>query len=166
MTLDVDVLPLRSMREIEDVLAIEAASFTNPWTREMHEHDLAMTDLSRLFIARDRQGRAIGFCSFWIVVDELHINNLAVLPEYRRLGVASRIIDSVMRDAHRRGARRATLEVRRSNEPAIRLYTRWGFLAAGVRPGYYTNPDEDALILWRQPLADAGSLPDRAYRSP
>lgn len=166
MAIEVEVRPLRSMREIEDVLGIEAASFTNPWTREMHERDLEMTDLSHLVIARDSGRRALGFCSFWIVVDELHINNLAVLPEFRRHGIASRIIERVIRDAYRRGARRATLEVRRSNDPAIRLYERWGFETAGVRPDYYTKPDEDALILWRHQLADIADGPDKAYRSP
>lgn len=158
--MNLDVRPLQSLAELDDVLAIEQDSFTNPWSREMHESDLAMTDVSRLFVARDaRTGRALGFCSVWLVVDELHINNLAVTPACRRQGVASRLIDAVLRDAYRRGAARATLEVRRSNEPALRLYHRWGFLVAGARPGYYSTPDEDALILWRDNLSEFRPLP-------
>jgi ribosomal-protein-alanine N-acetyltransferase len=146
------IAPLRSLEEIDDVLAIEQVSFTNPWTRAMHEADLANGDVSHVLMARDETGRAIGFCSFWIVHDELHVNNLAVLPDRRRAGVASQLLQAVMVEARRLGAVRATLEVRRSNEAAIRLYSRWGFLPSGVRRGYYTAPDEDALILWREGL--------------
>jgi ribosomal-protein-alanine N-acetyltransferase len=88
------------------------------------------------------------------VVDELHINNLAVLPAWRRTGVATSLLDHVIREGVRMGAHRATLEVRRSNEPARRLYERFGFSVAGVRRAYYTNPVEDAIVLWREGLAD------------
>ena len=85
----------------------------------------------------------------WRVLDELHINNLAVLPERRRSGVAMALLERVLGDGAARGALRATLEVRRSNTPALRLYERFGFAVTAVRRGYYTNPDEDALVLWR-----------------
>ncbi len=150
--MNVLIAPLQSMDEIDDVLAIEQASFTNPWTRAMHEADLARGDVSRVLMARDETGRAIAFCSFWVVLDELHLNNLAVLPDRRRAGVASQLLQAVLVEARRLGAVRATLEVRRSNEGAIRLYSRWGFLLSGVRRGYYTAPEEDALILWREGL--------------
>ena len=103
-------------------------------------------------LARDEYGRAVGFCSFWRVLDELHINNLAVLPDLRRNGIASALLGHVLREGARLGAVRATLEVRRSNDPARLLYERFGFSIAGVRRGYYSNPVEDALILWRDGL--------------
>jgi ribosomal-protein-alanine N-acetyltransferase len=84
------------------------------------------------------------------VLDEIHINNVAVLPGYRRQGIASLILGRVFSEGRRVGAGRATLEVRRSNESARRLYERFGFTVAGVRRGYYRNPDEDALVLWRE----------------
>jgi len=143
---------LTSPREIDDVLAIEEASFTNPWTREMYVSELQNTGVSYCFLARDDRGSAVGFCSFWRVLDELHINNLAVLPEVRRHGVASALLAHVLREGNRLGAARATLEVRISNEPARLLYERFGFVVAGVRQGYYSNPVEDALILWRDGL--------------
>ena len=68
------IAPLQSMDEIDDVLAIEQVSFTNPWTRSMHETDLANCDVSHVFMARDETGQAIAFCSFWIVLDELHLS--------------------------------------------------------------------------------------------
>jgi ribosomal-protein-alanine N-acetyltransferase len=94
----------------------------------------------------------VGFCSFWHVLEELHINNLAVLPAYRRSHIATALLRRVLEDGARLGASRATLEVRRSNEPARMLYEAFGFSVAGVRRGYYSNPPEDALVLWRDGL--------------
>jgi len=150
----VRIEPLTSPSEIDAVLAIEEASFTSPWTREMYVAELENEGISYCFLARTGEGEAVGFCSFWRVVDELHINNLAVLPAWRRTGVATSLLDHVIREGVRMGARRATLEVRRSNEPARRLYERFGFSVAGVRRAYYTNPVEDAIVLWRERLAD------------
>ena len=143
---------LTSPQQIDDVLAIEEASFTNPWTREMYVSELENPGVSFCFLARGEDGRAVGFCSFWRVLDELHINNLAVLPDLRRNGIASVLLRHVLREGARLGAVRATLEVRRSNDPARLLYERFGFSIAGVRKGYYSNPVEDALILWRDGL--------------
>jgi ribosomal-protein-alanine N-acetyltransferase len=143
---------LTTPQQIDDVLAIEEASFTNPWTREMYVSELGNRGVSFCFLAREPAGRAVGFCSFWRVLDELHINNLAVMPDVRREGIASLLLAHVLREGARHGAVRATLEVRRSNEPARRLYERFGFSVAGIRHGYYSNPVEDALILWRDGL--------------
>lgn len=142
--------PLTSAHEIDDVLAVEEASFTNPWTREMYLAELENRTVSFCYLARDDEGRVVGFCSFWRVLDELHINNLAVLPAFRRGGIASALLARVLVEGAKLGIRRATLEVRRSNEAARLLYERFGFAIAGVRRGYYTNPVEDALILWRE----------------
>jgi ribosomal-protein-alanine N-acetyltransferase len=145
---------LTAPEQIEDVLAIEDASFTNPWTREMYLAELENRGVSYCYLARDGEGRVVGFCSFWRVLDELHINNLAVLPESRRAGVATALLTHVLREGARLGALRATLEVRRSNDPARLLYERFGFSVAGVRRAYYTKPVEDALVLWRERLTD------------
>ena len=145
-----DIEPLTDAAQIDDVLAVEEASFTNPWTREMYLSELENRAVSFCFLARDRDGPVVGFCSFWRVLDELHINNLAVMPESRRQGIASALLARVLAEGTRLGMRRATLEVRRSNEAARLLYERFGFSVAGVRHGYYTNPVEDALILWRE----------------
>jgi ribosomal-protein-alanine N-acetyltransferase len=146
-----------TVHDIDDVLAIEEASFTSPWTRAMYESELENAGVSFCFLARDPERRAIGFCSFWRVLDELHINNLAVLPELRRSGIGSVLLDYVLKKGTELGARRATLEVRRSNEAARLLYERFGFTVAGVRAAYYSKPVEDALVLWREDF----SPPDR-----
>jgi ribosomal-protein-alanine N-acetyltransferase len=145
--------PLVSPSEIDAVLAIEEASFTNPWTREMYLAELQNEGVSFFYLARDPDRRTIGFCTVWRVLDELHINNLAVLPAYRRAGIGSALLTHVLDEGARMGAKRATLEVRRSNEAARQLYERFGFSIVGVRKGYYSNPIEDALVLWREDLA-------------
>lgn len=147
------IAPLTLESEIDEVLAIERASFTNPWTREMYTAELGNREVSYCYLARDDARRVVGFCSFWHVADELHINNLAVAPEHRRIGIGSALLRHVLLEGARLGAVRATLEVRRSNEPARYLYERFGFTVARVRRGYYTKPVEDALVLWREGLS-------------
>ena len=137
------------------MLQIEQASFVNPWTREMYLAELENRGVSYCFIARNSSRQVVGFCSFWRVLDELHINNLAVTPASRGAGAGTALLHAVLREGARLGARRATLEVRRSNEAARRLYERLGFSVAGVRRAYYTSPVEDALVLWRENLTDA-----------
>lgn len=149
------VAPIGSAADLDDILRIEAVTFSRPWTREMYLSELEHRDVSRVYLARDAVGEAIGFCSCWQILDEVHINNLAVIPERRRSGVASALLSRVLADGAGRGAHRATLEVRRSNHAALGLYERFGFLVTGVRKGYYTSPDEDALVLWREPAHGA-----------
>ena len=140
--------------DIDDVLAIEEAAFTNPWTRAMYLGELENGGVSFCYLARDPDRRAVGFCSFWRVLDELHINNLAVLPERRRAGIGSMLLTFVLKKGVELGATRATLEVRRSNESARLLYERFGFTVSAVREAYYSKPVEDALVLWREHLSD------------
>jgi ribosomal-protein-alanine N-acetyltransferase len=148
----VTIEPLTTIEQIDEVLAIEHASFTNPWSREMYVAELNNRGVSFFFLARTAAHGVVGFCSFWRVLDELHINNLAVLPERRREGVAAALLERVLAEGARLGAKRATLEVRRSNEVARHLYERFGFAVAGVRRNYYSQPVEDALVLWREQL--------------
>ena len=150
----VTIDPLSSDADLDAVLAIEAESFTSPWTREMYITELEHAGVSFCYLARDESRQTLGFCSFWRVLDELHVNNLAVAHAYRRRGIATALLNFVLTEGARLGAHRATLEVRRSNDAARQLYERLGFVAAGVRRAYYTNPIEDALVLWRERLPD------------
>jgi ribosomal-protein-alanine N-acetyltransferase len=143
---------VKSAEDLNGLLAVEQASFLNPWTREMYLAEMDNAGVSYLLVAKDAAGHVVGFCGFWRVLDELHINNLAVLPDYRRQGVASTILGRVFAEGRKVGAGRATLEVRRSNDIARRLYERFGFIVTGVRRGYYRQPEEDALVLWREGL--------------
>ena len=144
------------VREPEDlaaVLELQTTSFTNPWTAEALRWELEHSPVSRLYVLRDEEGVALAFCACWLLVDELHINSLAVAPGRRRAGIATGLMREVLRAAREEGAARATLEVRRSNEAARGLYERLGFVVEAIRPDYYTNPLEDALILWLRDLS-------------
>lgn len=141
--------PLEGEEDLDGVLAVEEESFTNPWTKEMYAWELQNRAVCHIFVVRTSEQRVIGFCAFWLVVDEIHINNVAILPALRGQGIGTQLFERVFAEARRLGARRATLEVRASNEAARRLYERLGFYVAGTRPHYYTKPVEDALILWR-----------------
>jgi [ribosomal protein S18]-alanine N-acetyltransferase len=137
---------------LDDIVALEAQSFSNPWPREILARELADSAVTRMYVLRTHEARVVAFCLCWVVVDELHINTIAVDPAMRRQGLATRLMRHVFSEAAAAGVRRATLEVRRSNAPAIALYEQLGFAMCAVRPRYYNEPDEDALILWREGL--------------
>lgn len=144
---------LATAADLDGVLAIEDASFNNPTTREWYEAELLRPEVCFIYVLRTDESPVAAFCAFWRVVDQIHINNLAVRPECRGRGLATRLLEAVMAEAVQMGVQSATLEVRRSNEPALRLYAKAGFVEAGVRRNYYTQPVEDALVLVRQPAA-------------
>lgn len=141
---------LATPADLDGVMAIEQASFNNPTTREWYEAELRRPEVCFIYGLRTIEAPVAAFCAFWLVADQAHINNLAVRPELRRQGLASQLLEAVIAEAAHLGAAVITLEVRRSNEPALRLYTGAGFREAGVRKNYYTNPVEDALLLVRQ----------------
>jgi ribosomal-protein-alanine N-acetyltransferase len=141
--------PLAGEPDLDGVLQVEAESFTNPWTREMYAWELQNRTICHIYVVRTADCPVAAFCAFWLVFDEIHINNVAVLPQFRGHGIGTTLMQHVLAEGHRLGARRATLEVRASNEAALRLYERLGFYTAATRRNYYSNPVEDALILWR-----------------
>ena len=143
--------------DLDAVADLEGRCFTNPWTREMLARELATSDVAHVFVLRLPGGVVAGFCSCWIVADELHVNTIAVDAAYRRQGLGLFLMRQVMAEASRRGAERATLEVRASNDAARLLYEQLGFSVSATRPNYYSQPDEDALILWREGLRDLDS---------
>lgn len=141
--------PLNGQDDLDGVLHVEAESFTNPWTREMYAWELQNRSVCHIYVVRTDDCRVAAFCAFWLVFDEIHINNVAVLPHFRGRGMGLTLMQHVLAEGRRLGARRATLEVRASNDAALRLYERLGFYVAATRRHYYSNPVEDALILWR-----------------
>lgn len=136
---------------LEAVGALAARAFTNPWTTESIRWELTHTAVSRVFGIEDAGG-LIGYCLCWVVAGELHINSLAIDPDRRREGHGATLVAAVMAAAAAEGATAATLEVRRSNRPALALYERFGFRVEAVRVDYYEQPREDALVLWCRPL--------------
>lgn len=153
MTLVIE--PMRR-EDLPEVLAIEVASFALPWTREMFESELTRGDIAESLVARlaeeQRPGPVAGYLCAWVVGEEVHINNLAVGPQWRRRGIAAALLEAALERARARGARCAFLEVRVSNLAAQALYRRHGFEPAGIRKRYYDRPVEDALIMRRRRL--------------
>jgi len=144
---------LDSEADLDGVLAVEAESFTNPWTRDMYAWELQNRQVCHIYVVRTAAAGVVGFCAFWLVFDEIHINNVAMRPAYRGQGLGAALMAQVFDRARALGAHRATLEVRESNTGARRFYERLGFRVEGTRRHYYTNPVEDALILWRREAA-------------
>jgi [ribosomal protein S18]-alanine N-acetyltransferase len=163
---DAGTLPLVELlhgpADLDGILAIDAESFLRPWTREMYEAELDNPAVTRIFVIRTPDRPVAGYCATWFLLPEVHINNLAVRPELRRRGLATYLLGRVLQRALEAGGERATLEVRRSNHAARRLYEGLGFRVRGVRADYYTEPVEDALILWRDPLVGPSSGSDPA----
>jgi ribosomal-protein-alanine N-acetyltransferase len=147
VTEGVEITRASAEDDLAEIAALQARTFTNPWSAESLRWELANTDVARLYVMR-QAGHVIGYCACWVILDELHINSLAVDPDRRREGLATALLREVCRDAGRAGATKATLEVRRSNDAALALYSRLGFAVEGVRQDYYQHPREDALVLW------------------
>jgi ribosomal-protein-alanine N-acetyltransferase len=142
-------IDFRRMREADlpAVLEIERVAFSHPWSEEMIRREL-LHEFSTVLLATDgRDGPILGFAVVWLVHDELHVLNVAVAPESRRRGVARSVLDRVEGNGREQGARVAMLEVRRSNAPAIALYRSLGYHEVGVRPRYYAEDGEDALVM-------------------
>lgn len=147
-----EIARVTDVRDLDGVLALQTSSFSNPWTADALKWELEHSPVSRLYVLREPTGEIVGFCACWYLVDELHINSLAVAPDRRQQGLGSELMRGVLASAREEGAERATLEVRRSNDAARRLYEQLGFEVEAIRPDYYTNPREDALILWLRDL--------------
>jgi ribosomal-protein-alanine N-acetyltransferase len=135
--------------DIDQVLAIEQASFTMPWSRNLFLSEFRNPAVSLMLVARspDGGGRIIGYIVCWAVADELHILDLATEPSWRRKGIARMLVLAAIREGDAVGASRVFLEVRASNQAALLLYEGLGFTRSLVREGYYDMPVEDAVVM-------------------
>lgn len=144
--MSVDIRPM-TRDDVDRVVEIERACFAAPWPRQVFCEELGRS-WAHLDVLRQKAGGAIvAFVNYWIVGDEVHILNLATHPEQRRCGWAARLLDHVTGAARGQASRLVSLEVRRSNVAAIRLYRRHGFRAVAVRAGYYADNGEDAVVM-------------------
>ncbi len=140
-----EIVPMRA-EDLDEVMEIERLSFRAPWSRRVFAEELER-DWAHLDAVRERGGGIKAFCNYWLVRDEVHILNLATHPDARRQGHAARLLEHVIDFARAHDARYLTLEVRRSNHGAIRLYRNFGFRPVGVRPNYYVEDGEDAIVM-------------------
>lgn len=136
--------------DLPPVLAIEKVAFKHPWSPELLQRELTH-EWSTILLCEQREPdgryRTLGFAIFWIVHDELHVLNVATDPSQRRRGVARAVMAEALARARERKCTLATLEVRRSNEAALTLYKDLGFRAVGIRPNYYVDEAEDAIVM-------------------
>ena len=138
--------PMRA-EDIDAVMRIETACFPTPWTADMFLHELQRPQANISVLRRVDDGHVVAFINHWTVLDELHLLNVATLPEERRRGHGKRLLEHMFECARSSGCRVVMLEVRRSNESALGLYQSFGFKSVGVRPGYYSDNGEDALLM-------------------
>ncbi|HXX30201.1 MAG TPA: ribosomal protein S18-alanine N-acetyltransferase [Myxococcaceae bacterium] len=136
--------------DLPRVLEIEQVAFKNPWSADLLRRELGH-DWSTILVAEEPGPRGqtilLGFVIFWVVHDELHILNVATAPEHRCRGVARRVLQAALDQGRRRRCTLATLEVRRSNGAALGLYRDFGFRPVGIRPNYYVDEGEDAIVM-------------------
>jgi ribosomal-protein-alanine N-acetyltransferase len=140
-----------ALGDLEDVHRIEHASFSQPWPDEAYRSELQANRLASYLVARAGDAM-IAFGGIWLMVDEAHVTTFAVEPAWRRQHVGEALLLALLDLAIARHAREATLEVRLSNLPARRLYEKFGFRPVGIRPRYYSDNQEDALIMTTEAL--------------
>jgi ribosomal-protein-alanine N-acetyltransferase len=141
--MSVTLRPLEE-QDLDAVLAVEAASFVQPWSRRLFTDELAQP--GRRYVVADDAGTVCGYGGIMLAGEEATVLTMAVAPDYRERGLASLLLMELVEMARRQDVRHLTLEVRESNLPALELYRKFGFEPAGIRKGYYTT--EDAVVMW------------------
>ena len=134
-----------TMADVDGVAAVEAATFPTPWSRDAFQSE--MKNVAARYLIAEKDGKVIGYAGSWIILDESHITNIAVLEAERGQGIGRKLTHGLMQYLSNLGAAYATLEVRKSNEVAQNLYKSLGFIKLGVRKRYYEDNGEDALIM-------------------
>ena len=155
------VEPMR-LDDLPAVHAIERASFTSPWPEHAYRSEIETNRLAHYLVVRAGE-RIVGYGGMWLMVDEAHITTFAIHPAWRRRHIGERLLLAFLDLAADQEAHEATLEVRLSNLPARRLYEKYGFRPVGLRPRYYSDDNEDALIMTTLPLAEP-AMRDRIAR--
>lgn len=140
---------LMTLKDIPGIMVVEHDAFTLPWTEDAFRNELTMNHFAH-YMVLEYEGRIIGYAGMWTIVDEAHITNIALLSAYRGRKWGERLLSELMKTAAFMGMERMTLEVRVSNEVAQQLYRKKGFKPAGIRKGYYSDNQEDALIMWAE----------------
>ena len=134
--------------DIDAIADLEKICFAVPWSRDSIRQELTENKVA-FYVIAELDGQVIGYAGMWLIVDEGHITNVAVIPEHRGKNIASAIIAVMIEFTEAQGIKRFTLEVRSSNEAAKALYRKFDFKEEGLRKGYYQDNGEDAVIMWR-----------------
>src|SRR5215207_120979 len=148
-----------TLDDIEQVIAIDRVSFSLPWPERSFRFDLTDNPASRCWVA-EIDGKVAGMIVAWLIVDEVHVATIATHPDFRRRGVAKKLLAHTLQYLKEEGAQSSFLEVRASNFAAQEMYRKFGYEESGVRPRYYKDNDEDALLMTLETL-DVESLEDQ-----
>ncbi|MGZ4163662.1 MAG: ribosomal protein S18-alanine N-acetyltransferase [Tumebacillaceae bacterium] len=144
------------LEDLDRIMEIEHHSFTLPWSREAFVAELTQNHFAKYLVAI-HEGVVVGYAGVWVILDEGHVTNIAIHPDARGKKLGEALMRELMATAIANGAERMTLEARVSNFVAIRMYEKLGFASAGIRKGYYTDNNEDAIIMWVEFLLDESS---------
>jgi len=136
-----------TLHDVDEVYKIEKESFTLAWTKEAFEQEMVKNEFAYYVVAETEEG-IIGYCGMWLVIDEAHITNIAISPSQRGKKLGEALMKAAIDAANAQGAKLMTLEARVSNIVAINLYKKLGFQNGGIRKGYYTDNQEDAIVMW------------------
>lgn len=142
------IVRLAEERDIIPMAEMDILCFSAPWSEESFRKEITENHLA-FYIVAEISGRMVGYAGLWGIVDEGHITNVAVHPDFRRKGIGEALITVLLSHTRENGILSHTLEVRASNEAAISLYSKFGFEPAGLRKKYYEDNGEDAIIMWR-----------------
>jgi ribosomal-protein-alanine N-acetyltransferase len=150
-----------TLESLSEILRIEEACFSAPWTRKMLEAELSGNPFAHFLIVRREGGDTsvepiVGYLCYWIVFEEVRLMNLAVIESMRHRGIARSLVATALQMGLSQAAHRAVLEVRASNQAAQRLYQGFGFSQTAIRPKYYANPEEDAVLMELDPIVITG----------
>jgi ribosomal-protein-alanine N-acetyltransferase len=144
------------LADVEAVYNIDRLSFSLPWTERSYRYELIENSNSSAWVAEaalpDGSHRVVGMIVTWLIIDEAHVGTIAVHPDFRQLGIGRRLLAICLTAVAKKGATQALLEVRRGNLAAQKMYERFGFKVVGVRPRYYRDNGEDALLMTLEPL--------------
>ena len=142
-------LIIRKMSSIDvnEVADVDVASFTTPWPKEVFFQEITKNDHAHYFVA-ELDNKIIGYAGMWVVIDDAQITNIAISPQWRGYKIGEKLFQYTCEHAIRMGSKRLSLEVRASNEIAQRMYRKFGLVPGGIRKKYYTDNQEDAIVMW------------------
>lgn len=136
-------------KDLDRIMEIEKNAFTTPWTRESFLLEITKNQLARYIVA-EMENIVVGYGGIWLILDEGHITNIAVDTDYRKMGAGKSLVEGLIDICIEGNIGSMTLEVRESNIDAQSLYKKYGFIEAGIRPRYYSDDNEDAIIMWKK----------------
>lgn len=142
-----------SINDVEQVIAIDRVSFSLPWPERSFRYELTDNPASRCWVA-EVDGKIVGMIVVWLIVGEAHVATLATHPDFRRQGIAKKMLSYALLHLKNEGAQSSFLEVRQSNLAAQEMYRKFGYEEAGIRRRYYKDNDEDALLMTMESLQD------------